>query len=262
MWWSSGKWYVGLLSEIGTDAAYAFVPSQANAPEMANSIWSIWDGAKWLADAHIKCTGEGARELHVGNPHQPVEDDDYDAYMREREAHERAERVKEEKRGIIQDRINNGEEINDDYYVEEWQQHKAQQAAKNPEGGDEHPEAVPGTVPRKIKFMPSCPEGHNGCSAYNLCKTCPSECLTCQNVRDTNPDGSCNANDCFECESGYKHLAKHSDGRGTCLAASSGFMPYYILGGVSVVGIIVVLVFVCKEDKRPVRKRGLLPSFS
>ena len=36
-------------------------------------IWSIWDGAKWLADAHIKCTGEGARELHVGNPHQPVE---------------------------------------------------------------------------------------------------------------------------------------------------------------------------------------------
>ena len=72
--------------------------------------------------------------------------------MREREAHERAERVKEEKRGIIQDRINNGEEINDDYYVEEWQQHKAQQAAKNPEGGDEHPEAVPGTVPRKIKY--------------------------------------------------------------------------------------------------------------
>lgn len=37
VWWSSGKWYVGLLTEIGTDAAYAFVPSQAMIPEVRNS---------------------------------------------------------------------------------------------------------------------------------------------------------------------------------------------------------------------------------
>jgi len=262
VWWSSGKWYVGLLTEIGTDAAYAFVPSQAGFPDMANAIWSIWDGSKWLADSHIKCSGSGPESLHVGDPHQAVEDDDYDAYMLEREAHEREEQEREEKRDIIEDRLAHGEKINDDYYQEEFQARKQEQAAKNPEGGDVHPEAVPATVPRKIKFFSSCPEGHTGCSAYNLCRTCPAECLTCQNVRETGADHSCSATDCFECEAGYKHSPKHSDGRGTCVATSSGFMPYYILGGVSVVGLIIAAVFICRDEKQPVRKRGLLPSFS
>eukprot|EP00729_Bicosta_minor_P004920 gene4920-10536_t len=140
VWWSSGKWYVGLLTEIGTDAAYAFVPSQAMIPEAANSIWSIWDGSKWLADTNIKCTGTGNRKLHVGdvNSHKSMDDDDdYQEYLAQREQEEA------------------------DYEDDE------EPVVKRPYN-PEAPEPVEGKAPKRLKFKPTCPEGHPGCSPHNM----------------------------------------------------------------------------------------------
>jgi len=73
-----------------------------------------------------------------------------------------------------------------------------------------------------LKFKPTCPDGHPGCSPHNVCKVCPAECQTCQNIRYAiGHHGECETSDCFSCEAGYNHVQKHGDGRGQCMSAGA-----------------------------------------
>jgi len=225
VWWSSGKWYVGLLNEIGSDAAYAFIPSQAALPDQANGVWSIWDGKSWVQDDRVRAVGTGPRKLHVGNGDEyGPGDDDYneEEYMA----------MYEEKRRAAE----------------------AQQKKTKVANGDGPVPVLPHHVPKKIHFRASCPEGHTGCSPKNLCKSCPSECETCQNIRETDKYGQCSAADCFTCQHGYKHVQKHTDGRGYCESAGSQMMVY-IIGGIAAVLLVGAAVYVfCCNDKRGGRR--------
>merc|ERR1712166_1096102 len=115
-------------------------------------------------------------------------------------------------------------------------------------------------APKKIHFRQTCPEGNPGCSPHNLCKTCPSECEACQNLRQTTPAGQCFQSDCFSCRHGYKHVPKHNDGRGFCEAAGTSFliMAMGVSAGVLLIGA-AIYVF-CFNDRRqlgyPSRKKS------
>jgi len=205
IWWNNGKWYIGMLTEMGSDAAYAFVPSQAPSPDHANGIWTIWNGKTWDTDDRIKAIGKGPRELHVademtgGGYEPPQEEYDEEEYMR-----------------AYEERLRQEEEQEAAYEAEVAQN-------KDPDG----PEAIPKshTVPRRIRFRATCPEGHGGCRAGNMCRSCPGECATCQNMRYAHR-GVCSASDCFTCNHGYKHMQKHGDGRGICVMAESQYVSY------------------------------------
>jgi hypothetical protein len=143
-------------------ARYAFIPSQAPTPESANGDWTIWNGHTWDLDDRIRAIGTGVRKLHVGEAHEdtrpPEEDYDEEEYMRNYE-----ERMRQEEEEA--NRIDEEEDLR----------------AANPDG----PQAVPKShhVPLRMRYRSTCPEGHVGCRAGNMCRKCPGECATCQNLR-------------------------------------------------------------------------------
>lgn len=190
-------------------------------------MWSIWDGKSWVQDDRVRAVGTGPRKLHVGNGDEyGPGDDDYneEEYMA----------MYEEKRRAAE----------------------KEKAKPKPENGDGPVPVLPHHAPKKIHFRASCPEGHPGCSAANLCKSCPSECGTCQNFRETDKYGQCSASDCFTCEHGYKHIPKHTDGRGYCESAGSQMMVY-VIGGIAAVLLVGAAIFVfCCNDKRALGGRG------
>jgi hypothetical protein len=189
----------------------------------------------------MKCTGTGTRKLHVGTPHHEADDDDdYDAYVQDRNR-----RLEGEANGAY-------EEEDDDVVPA---------TPAKPRGPDD-PEPVPKahSVPKRVKFHSTCPEGHAGCTAHNLCKTCPVECETCQNLRFTKR-GECGRSDCFTCSAGYKHVQKHTDGRGKCESAGSGYMAYVLVGVVAVALTGFAIYVMLGNKAQPARRRGLLPSF-
>lgn len=140
---------------------YAFIPSQAPTPDSANGAWTIWNGKTWDVDERIRAIGTGPRKLHVGDAHdEPPPPDDYDEeeYMRMYE-----ERMRQEE-----------EEANRRDEEEELR-------ARDPDA----PEAIPKShqVRKNLRYRATCPEGHVGCRAGNMCRSCPGECATCQNMR-------------------------------------------------------------------------------
>ena len=111
------------------------------------------------------------------------------------------------------------------------------------------PQAIPQShqVPKRLRYRPSCPEGHVGCKAGNMCRSCPSECATCQNMRYAHK-GVCGASDCLSCNHGYKHVAKHGDGRGVCETSDSQLVVHIAAGFVAVL-LIGAVVYVVGYEK-------------
>ena len=104
-----------------------------------------------------------------------------------------------------------------------------------------------------LRYRHTCPEGHGECKPGNMCRSCPSECATCQNLRYAHK-GVCSSSDCFTCNHGYKHTIKHGDGRGTCEMADSQILVY---GAAGLVALLLIAAAVYVVYYEAYRKRNL-----